>query len=46
MLLVDDDESEARKGQEDGRAGAEYYVVRLGGELLLPYLHTLSVAVS
>ena len=45
MLLVDDDESEAREGQEDGGACAEDNVVRFAGELFLPYLYALGIAV-
>ena len=45
VLLVDDDESEVLEGQEDGTAGTEDDVVGIAGELLLPYLHTLGIAV-
>ena len=45
VLLVDDDEAEVLEGQEDGGTGAKDDVVGMGGELLLPDLHTLGIAV-
>lgn len=45
VLLVDDDESETCERQEDGGACAEDNVVRFAGELLLPYLYALGIAI-
>ena len=46
MFLVHYHHAEARKRQEDGAACAKNDVVRFVRQLLLPYLHTFSVAVT
>ena len=46
VFLVDDDQSEMAEGQKHCRTGTKYHVVRLVGDLLLPYLHTLGIAIA
>ena len=46
VFLVHYHHAEARKRQEDGAACAQNYVVRIVRQLLLPYFHTFSVAVT
>ena len=46
VLFIDDDQSQTLKRQEHGTSCAQYYLVRRGGKLLFPYLHTFGIAVS
>ena len=45
VLLINDDKAEVPEGQEDRGAHAQDDVVGVGGELLLPELLTLGIAV-
>src|SRR3712207_3974281 len=45
VFLVNNDQSELLKGQENRTPGTQNNVIGMAGELLIPYLHTLSVAV-
>ena len=45
VLLIDDYQPQTLVGKEDGGACSEYHVVGFGGQLLLPYLHSLGIRV-
>ena len=46
VLLIDDDEAQSLEGQEEGASGAKDDVVGMVGELALPDLHALRVAIA
>ena len=45
VLFVDDDQPQFLERKENGGAGAQNDVVGISGELFLPYLHALGIAV-
>ena len=45
VLLVNNHESQALEGQKHRTSRTEYHIIRILRELLLPYLHTLSITV-